>query len=236
MSVLVVAPTTREAAACGGPVLVCGSGGRAGEALEAYLGEHRVELVVIAGVCGALDPSLQPGDVVVARRVIAPEKAEQTPDAALLGEARSALRAARRQFVSSTVLTVDRPVMTRREKTDLWNSSGAAIVDMETYPVVEAAARHRIPWLVLRAVVDTAAFNLPTELQDWRGDGDDEGAILRSMVRRPQHWPAYAKLAIGMMRALRALNQTLPSVSGVASAGPVAGEDASSPSRSAIQR
>jgi adenosylhomocysteine nucleosidase len=231
VTVLVVAPTRREAAACG-TTIVCGSGERAAEVAGDRLRETKPELLLIAGVCGGLDPSLAPGNLILCRRLLAEGKPELVPDRGLLERVQGALRASRRQFVSSTLLSVERPVGSREEKRDLWNTYGAAGVDMESYQVAAMAAEHGVPWLVLRAVLDPAGSALPSGVLSWR-DESDEREIVGRIARRPADWPAYARLAVELQRALRALRQCVPVVLEAASSEGAGAE--SSPRRAATR-
>jgi adenosylhomocysteine nucleosidase len=211
MRVLVVAPTRREAAACGVPAEVIGVGRRAAEAAETVLRRDPPDALLIAGVCGGLDPSLAPGGVILARRATAPDRPELTPSAAPFAAARHTLQARGLPFVSSILLTVDRPAGSRDEKLTLWNSHGAAGVDMETYAVAEAAERLSVRWLALRAVLDPAGAGLPRDLRDWQEEAGEREMIGR-IARRPLDWPAYARLVLGLRRALAALRQAVPPV------------------------
>ncbi len=208
--ILVVVAMQREAAAVGAD-LVCGAGERAGYAVDATLRAQPRDLVVIAGVCGGLDPSLAPGALVLAHRVVNERGDERAAGRALFDAARRALRRHGSKFAPSSLLTVARPVATRAQKTDLWNTHGAAGVDMETWHVIEAAASHGARWLALRAVLDPASDLLPPSLRDWNGATSD-AAIARALVRRPLEWPAYVRLALQSRAALRSLRTALPIV------------------------
>ncbi len=216
MSVLIVAPTAREAAACGRGARVCGAGPSAHERVGALVQRQRPDMLIVAGVCGGLDPSLAPGSLVLGRRVVAPNQPERLPNPATVAAARRALRAGGVPYVLSTLLSVSRPAGTRRQKTALWNGYGAAGVDLETYAVVAAAEAHGIPWLALRAVLDPAAEGLPPALRAWQGEAD-ERRILRHLVLRPLTWPAYARLALQLRSALAALRRGVPLLAGAAS-------------------
>ncbi len=207
MRTLVVAPTSREARMLSGDVLTA----RSPDAVLARLAQQAADVVLIAGVCGGLDPSLAPGALVLSRRVVAEGRPELAPDSALFGAARGALRAGRQPFVSSTLLSVDRPLARRAEKTDAWNTHGAGGVDMETYAVAEALEARGVPWLALRAVLDPAGATLPAAVAAWR-DEQDERAIAAAALRRPSDWPAYARLALQSRTALRALARAVPGV------------------------
>jgi adenosylhomocysteine nucleosidase len=217
VSVLIVAPTAREAAACGRGALACGAGAGPGvrERVDALLQRQRPDMLIAAGVCGGLDPSLAPGSLVLGRRVVAPNQPEHLPDLAVLAPARRALRAGGVPYVLSTLLSVSRPAATRRQKTMLWNRYGAAGVDLETYAIVAAAEAHGVPWLALRAVLDPAAEGLPAAVRGWQGEADDR-RILRQLALRPYTWPAYARLALQLRSALAALRRGVPLLAGAA--------------------
>jgi len=98
--------------------------------------------VVIAGLCGALDPSLRPGDLVVAAEVRGdgePVRCE-TDLAQALGAR------------VGTIVSLDR-IAGRAEK-DALRETGALAVDMESYRLARSAAGR--PVAVVRAVVDSA--------------------------------------------------------------------------------
>jgi hypothetical protein len=92
---------------------------------------------------------------------------------------------------------------------------------METYSIVEAAERCSLPWLALRAVVDPADETLPAPLRSWRSDRD-ERAIALALARRPDTWPAVARLALQMNRATGALTRSVPLAIAAATALPAA--------------
>jgi 4-hydroxy-3-methylbut-2-enyl diphosphate reductase len=106
--------------------------------------------VAIAGFCGAVDDTLDPGDLVVASTVRAVDGRESTfPGAAMLaGELRRAGLAA----ATGTLQTVERLV--RGDGRASMRAGGATAVDMETGWLVAAVPEDE-PVTVVRAVVDT---------------------------------------------------------------------------------
>lgn len=219
MNIVVVAPMPREARAIVGGAVVCGAAQRAREGIERILEERRPNRVVIAGVCGGLDPSLSPGSLILARRVVRPESRALLPDAALLDGVRTSLRAAGLPFVSSTMLTVGHVTETREQRTEIWNEYGAGGVDMETYQIAEAAEARDVVWLAIRAVADPASTQLPKVLRDWDGD-TTESDVLRRLARSPWEAPAFLRLAVQMRAALKSLHAAVPLVVAAASAAP----------------
>ena len=215
MKTLIVAPMSREARAIPRDVFVCGSGPDAPKRVIAAADAAGAEIVIITGVCGGLDPSLAPGSVILCRKLVAGDGPELAPHPALLESARRALRAVAIPFVSSTLLTVERPMASKEERTAAWNKYGAAGVDMETYGIVQALEARGARWLALRAVVDPAGEGLPSALLEWRAE-EDEREILRRLLRTPKSWPSLVRLAFQMRSATRALSRAVAPIADAA--------------------
>ncbi len=227
--VMIVAPMQREATALGRDAIAIGAGSRAAAALDARLAEGACDLVLIAGVCGGLDPSLAAGSVILGRSLLTADRPEIVPVPAYYDAARRALRRAGGSFVAASLLTVERPIGSRADRTDAWNTYGAGGVDMETYALAEVAVRRGVAWLAVRTVVDEAAASLPAALREWNGDTDDR-AIAREALRNPREWLAYAKLALSMRRALSSLARAVPIVARAAESVVVTGDPRASAS------
>ncbi len=78
---------------------------------------------------------------------------------------------------------------------------------MESHIVARIAARHGLPFAVLRVVADPLDHNLPpAALVAMRPDGTtDVGACLRSLARQPGQLPALVRVAFDTRRAMAAL-------------------------------
>jgi nucleoside phosphorylase len=208
MKTLIVTPTAREAGALGelARAFVCGTGESAYRALADRLRTGAPQMVVLAGFCGGLDPSLEAGSVILGRQVAMAGQPTLDPDRFLIEDVRKSLHANGLPFVFAKLLTADAPVATRDEKRDLWNEHGAAGVDMETYQAVRACAEARIKWVVVRVVIDTAAQELPAGLRSWANESD-EAAIGRRAARNPLEWPGYLRLGLRYPRVKGALKR-----------------------------
>jgi adenosylhomocysteine nucleosidase len=117
-------------------------------------------LVVSAGVCGALDPRLTPGDLVIPGRVTA-----------LAGESHMIERSYHRAAAAANpmacvghLVTSHEVVATPAAKALLRAATGAVAVDMESALIVARAAAAGCPALVIRAVSDSAGECLAPEL------------------------------------------------------------------------
>ena len=98
-------------------------------------------------------------------------------------------------------------VVTTAEKHALFERTGAAAIDLESAAVAEAAARHALPFAVLRAICDPAARSLPgAALVALDPDGKIRiGAVLREVVKHPKELAALMVLGTDAARARRAL-------------------------------
>lgn len=135
------------------------------EALSGQPGRG-VEGIMSTGLCGALDPALRVGDIVV------------SGDAPLETTAR---------FVRGEIHTVNHVVVTAREKQLLRDKTGAVAVDMEAAAVKETAAEWNLPFLCVRVVSDTAHDTLPLDFNRYRGARGDfsRTRIALAAIARP---------------------------------------------------
>lgn len=197
MRLILVCGLKREAALfarAGGTVHTVAGGGD-GARLERELdaaAEAGVPLLSF-GVAGALTPSLRPGAIVV------------DGDPAMAALLHAALPKADRGLVTGS----DRIVGSRDAKAVLAARTGALAVDMETHIARRVAARHRLPFGVVRAISDGCDESLPpAALVGMRPDGGIAlGAVLLSLVRKPAQLPALMRTGRQATLAFRALDE-----------------------------
>jgi 4-hydroxy-3-methylbut-2-enyl diphosphate reductase len=113
--------------------------------------------LAVAGLCGALDPELEPGDVVIGSALLGPESRRVALDAAPLAAALARAGIAARV---GDIVSVSKPV-TNAGRTQ-YALHGACAVDMESFWLAEAAVGR--PFAVLRVVLDGPRHEL------WRAD------------------------------------------------------------------
>jgi adenosylhomocysteine nucleosidase len=203
--VLAVVGMTREAKILTGAPVVIGGGDLAGltERLEDEL-RGGLAGVVSFGLCGALDPVLQVGDLVIGEAVT--DEADSyaaDPEwvariAAMLPEAKVG-RFAR----------AERPVATAAEKAELRQRTGAIAVDLESFPVAKLARWFGVPFAVIRAVSDGADRALPPAAQVGLGaDGRPAiGPVFASLKSNPWQIGALIRTALEAEDGFHALER-----------------------------
>ena len=146
----------------------------------AALHRVRARAVIAIGVAGALSPELAAGELLVAHRVMREHgEAWHAPPPWLAGAAR--LAGAR----PAALISVPRLAATISDKqrllslTDTRAPGLMAAVDLESAAFAAAAATRGLPWLILRAISDTAGEPLPPLLNRCLDEG---GAIRRRLL------------------------------------------------------
>ena len=186
---------------------------RAQRAARALIAEGSAALLSF-GVAGGLDPTLQPGDVVLADRIIG-------PDRSVFGAApdwRDRLRQAGRDSIVikiGDIAGVDQPLRNPRDKASLYDATGAMALDMESHAVARIAHDAGIPFLAIRAIADPAPRTVPEAAMRALGpDGRTHPLkALRALLASPADIWEFALLARDGRAAFAALRR-------VASLGP----------------
>ena len=163
-------------------------------------------LVVSAGVCGALDPSLAPGALVVPGRLVGPdgESPEVSADHHRLAMAVAPSAA------TGCLATSREVVPTPRDKATLFARTGAVAVDMESSLIAEAAAGAGLPAIAVRGVSDAAHQSLPAELAGLvTAEGRLRIAGAAALLARPRVVPRALELRRATHDALRAVAAVL---------------------------
>lgn len=150
------------------------------------------------GLAGGLDPALRAGASVIPAELLHDGR-RYAADAALLARFGGAT-AARTTTATAIAATVAAKAALRR-------SSEASAVDLESGAVAVVATRHRLPFVILRAVSDPAGHALPPAalVPLTPAGGPDLRAILASLARHPAQLPALIRLAVTTRAALRTL-------------------------------
>ena len=108
-----------------------------------------------------------------------------------------------------TIIGSDTIVATTTEKQALYAATGALAVDMESHIAARVAARHNLPFAIIRAISDSADEVLPSAaLVGMKPDGSMAlGAVLASLARNPSQLPALIRTGIHAGRAFSELRR-----------------------------
>ncbi len=193
-----LAAEARIARGLGGVTEAAGIGaGGAEAAAERAVGRGATALLSF-GLAGGLAPGLSPGMVIVPGTVIDITERRWPADLAL---------ARRFGDPAGAILATPEIVSSAAAKRAAWQASGAEAADMESGAVARVAARHGLPFAVLRAICDPAERDLPpaslTALDD-RGRIQPM-ALLRSLARNPAQIGALIRVGRDAALARRAL-------------------------------
>ncbi|HWB49941.1 MAG TPA: hopanoid-associated phosphorylase [Stellaceae bacterium] len=162
------------------------------------------ECLVSFGIAGGLKPGLRAGDIVLSTEVVDDDRRWLSSDSLRL---RISEMVAEIGAIEGPVLGTHMALATRRDKRQAWRATGAVAVDMESVVVARAAAALGIPFVVLRAIADPAARELPpAALVPLADDGTPAlGQVLASVLRRPRQLPNLLTVALEARQALQAL-------------------------------
>ena len=175
-------------------IAVSGVGRKAaGRAAEALISRYAPNILISAGLVGALTPKLKVGDVVEVKKVVDVDSGAKfetghgdavlVTGAAVAGPADKALEAQR------------------------WN---ADIVDMEASAEAEVAKQHGIEFMAVKAVSDEVNFAMPPLGKFVSDQGEFETLrFLMWVAIRPKWWSAVRQLNANSNRAAANLSQAV---------------------------
>lgn len=172
---------------------------RAGASLTALLERSRpqVDGVLVVGVAGGVEPSLETGDLLLADRYALQNGAAQgagqaiKPDTQMLQTAQQAALDLSVPVFDGGSLTVDHLVAEPEERQKLLTQYQIQSVNMEDYRAAEAAQKAGVPFLSVRVVLDTASQRLPGYLP---GLAKSRYKVVTNVLLQPWRIPTMLRL------------------------------------------
>jgi len=203
-----LAAEARIARPLGWHIAIGGGTATGAEAAAGHLIEIGVRALVSFGLAGGLDPTLRPGTIIVPSHVIF-NNVSYAADAELMrrlgGQTPHALFAAEDVAASAT------------SKGRLYETTGAAALDLESGAVARAASARELPFAVLRVICDPAHRCLPSAalaaldaqgtIAAWR--------VLAQLAAHPDQLPLLLRLAADAFVARRRLTRRVKEVAQV---------------------
>lgn len=205
----------RRAAGAGARALCLGPGPEAAARAARQLLDDGARALVSAGLCGALDPALEAGSLVLPARIVSRADPARSWMADAPWHAAVAGRlGAQGPIATGAMLGSDTAVVSVAGKHSLAARTGAVAVDMESHAVAAVAAEAGVPLLVLRAVADSADDALPSWLDGLLNrDGTPNPAMAaRRLLTGPWRVVTLAQLARRARTAEHSLDAAAPAL------------------------
>jgi len=186
-------------------LVVSGMGDAAAASGARQLVDAGARALLSWGVAGGLDPALPagalflPGEVISADGVVYQTAREWR-------ERLATAVASCHPVTGGRLLTSRRPLGSAADKSIAFSETGAAAVDMESAAVAEVARAQGLPFLAVRAIVDTANDPLPKAAIAAAGSGSVKlSRLLAALARAPADLPALIRLMWRYRAASRSL-------------------------------
>lgn len=163
-------------------IWLCGVGDEAARRAAEGLRAHGAAALMSFGFAGALESSLNPGDLILPEVIHAGDSFQID----LNWRERLRQRLPGHLRIAGGVLAASGKVVTSATaKRELAQATGACAVDMESGAVAEVAAQSGVPFMAIRAISDPVEFSPPPALLDAvRPDGSADLARLLSLLMR----------------------------------------------------
>lgn len=169
------------------------------------------------GMAGGLDPALPAGTVILPTEVLAPDGRVHRCEAGWRNRLNATIAAR-----GGRLLTRAASVGSVEDKAELFRTTGAVAVDMESAAIAGVAEQHGVPFLAVRVVVDSAGDVLPHAV---RAAADSEGhlqiwRLIGALALAPNELAPLIRLA----QRYRAANRSLATIARTGSLAPSAFE------------
>ena len=189
----------------GALLAVSGMGSAAAAAAARSLVDAGAAALMSFGLAGGLDPSLAAGSVVMPGEVISGDGARFLTSAGWCGQLRLAIIGLG-PVACGTLLTVAQPIGGIADKARAFRETGAVAADMESLAVAQVAARHRLPFVAVRVIVDSALDALPPAVTAASREGRlNMRRLIGGLVAAPLDLLALMRLAKRYRTAMRSL-------------------------------
>lgn len=171
-------------------VVVCGGIGpnAARPAAEAAIARYSPEILISAGVAGALTPELRVGETIFPKTVI--DAGDSSRQETWISKAPIAATP-----MARTLLVCYPEVAGAVQKEKLGKAYGAHAVDMESASVARTAEAHGLPFIAIKTISDDMEFELPDLARFIRNGNFRTKAFAVHIAVRPWLWLKVARLA-----------------------------------------
>jgi adenosylhomocysteine nucleosidase len=157
------------------------------------------------GMAGGLDPALRAGTIFLPSHVLSVD-GKQFPTARQWRERLGVALAAQHPIASGKLFTSAHMIVSIADKALAFSTTGALAVDMESAAIAAIAARHELPFIAVRVIVDTADDALPRAVVSATRSGRLRlWWLIASLARAPAEIAALLRIARRYRVATRSL-------------------------------
>lgn len=176
------------------------------DAIYERLAQASARGLVSVGTCGALDPVITCGTVIMPESVT-DGNATLPVDSSWRSRVVDALSPSINTH-AGLLITMDRVIRSADEKRRIHAETGAIAVDMETATLQRAASRAGIPFIALRAVLDARDEIVPGSVTSGvdRAGRPTPLRLMASLLRHPRDIPGLLRIASALRTANAALD------------------------------
>jgi len=189
-----------------------GIGWAAATAAAQALVDAGVSALMTFGMAGGLDPRLTPGSVVIPCELLSSDGGRYAASRAWREQVAAAISHLY-AVTEGNLLTRTHAIETPADKAAAFRATGAVAVDMESAAVAQIAAKHNLPFIAVRVIVDTAADMLPPAVVAASRAGKVQFArLIGGLMLAPREIAGLIRLAQRYriaMRSLRAIGPLL---------------------------
>ena len=197
-------------------VAYSGAGPKNAQSASELLVAKGVTQLISWGSAAALDASLKPGDLTLADTLIDADDTEISIDSDWYRHSKHLL--SQSVAVHTGRLAESKSIVSSsQDKTRLQSITDAVALDMESVAIAKVAARHALPFLAIRAIVDPADMDLPGAISYSLNDQGDVmlGRLLLFLALHPLELPGLIKLGIYFNAARSTLKRVAGQLDGL---------------------
>ena len=200
-------------------VAITGMGSAAASMGSRSLIEAGATALASWGMAGGLDPALGAGAILLPTEVLGPDGRTFNTEPGWRNRLSAAV-AAHATVCSGRLLTSPRAIGSVADKAELFRTTGAVAVDMESAAIGAVAEQQQLPFIAVRVVVDSAADVLPRAVT---AAADNEGhlqigRLIGALALAPNELAPLIRLA----RRYRVANRSLAAIARMGSLAPCA--------------
>jgi adenosylhomocysteine nucleosidase len=120
----------------------------------------KVDALISWGVAGAIDDSLNPGDMILAESIISPDRSYKISNE-WINNISNYFKQNSYDILSGDIVSSKEMCASTSDKKLLLQETAALAVDMESAAIAEAATINNLDFLAIRAIADNANTNIP---------------------------------------------------------------------------